>query len=134
MRRLITLSALAAVVALPTASPAAMTFPVAIAGFQYAPSGAATVDPLNATGGAGSVVVLQAGLPVKRGDTIQFTNLDPVPHTVTKMSGPSGTWTSLSVAALGGIKSLTISASFPLGAYTYKCTIHLGMRGVFVVS
>lgn len=120
--------------------PAASTA-VAVRAFQFTPSGWATVDPFSVAGGAGTFQT-PAGTAhdaptIRRGDTLMFGNADPVPHTVTKLSGPAGTWTAVALAG-NGSGSLTIPATaqppFPLGTYVYRCTIHPGMRGAFTVT
>jgi len=111
---------------------------VTVIGFQYAPSGWVTADPFNVSAGS-ATGELPGGTPasapvVPRGDSIAFTNMDPVPHTVTKVSGPSaGTWAALNLSS-GANATLSISSTFPRGSYVYRCTIHQGMRGAFTVE
>ncbi|HEX9774812.1 MAG TPA: hypothetical protein VGB83_04440 [Actinomycetota bacterium] len=136
MRRAATIAALA--LAVSASGAQAATTDVTIAGFQYTPSGWLTADPFDASGGAATLALPdeQTALSaprVGRGDSIRFANMDPVPHTVTKLSGPNGNWTALSLGG-GGTATLTIPALFPLGTYVYRCTIHRGMRGSFTVE
>lgn len=109
----------------------AATVNVVIAGFQYAPSGFVTTNPLPPPGGPQAV----PGAPVVHAtDTLVFTSLDALPHTVTKDTGPAlGTWPSKNFSGAGTTASIPL-AGFPNGTYTYKCTFHSGMKGSFIVS
>lgn len=110
---------------------------VTIAGFQYISSGYVTVDPLNLTSGAGTMTT-PPGTPLDRptvtlGSQVTFTNVDPVPHTVTKVSGPASTWTAFQLN-IAETRSIGVSATFQKGTYTYRCSLHIGMRGSFTVA
>jgi hypothetical protein len=136
MKRALFAAGLIVAMALPHSAHAAGA-EVRIAGFQYISSGFATVDPLNLTEGAGTVQ-LPTGTPldrptVTRGSSVTFTNVDPVPHTVTKVSGPASTWTSFQLG-IAETKAIPIGATFATGTYTYRCALHLGMRGQFTVA
>lgn len=131
------LASLALLITLSPQSGHAATINVTIAGFQYSPSGWVTADPGNFTPDGAGTTRLPAGTPhdapaVRRGDTVSFSNLDPVAHTVTYAAG-EGTWSDLSLAAQASAR-LTIPAAFPTGSYVYRCTIHQGMRGSFTVT
>ena len=133
-----TMAALGLIAALPVPIAShASSASVTIVGFQYVTSGYATADPFSAAGGAGTIA-LPAGTPldaptVIRPGSISFTNMDQVPHTVTKVSGPAGTWPAITIAS-GSSGSITIGATFAKGTYVYRCTIHSGMRGSFIVA
>ncbi len=66
--------------------------------------------------------------PVKRGDIIDFVNVDPVVHHV-YAKGFFGPYT---IAAKSGLFELDTSKLVP-GTYTYVCDIHPGMTGTFTV-
>lgn len=131
MQRALLSAVLAGALIAPNAAQAA-TVSVEIAAFQYAPGGWVAADPLNLSGGVGTVETPVLGLTVKRGDRIIFANHDPVPHTVTKLTG-SGSWTALRAEGLQSA-TLTIPSNFALGKYVYRCIIHPGMRGAFTVT
>ncbi len=65
-------------------------------------------------------------LEISVGDTVQWTNMDAVPHTVTFADGPdSGQLTT----------GTTFSHTFDeAGEFSYTCTIHPSMQGTVVVS
>lgn len=137
MKRTIAAAAVA-VMCLAAAPGRAAQVDVNIVGFQYVTSGWATVDPFAFGGGAGTVAFpMEATVPmVHRGDVILFSNRDPVPHTVFKVSGPGGSWGDIRIDPMTN-KSLTITNNtlvFPNGLYTYRCSIHGGMRGAFRVA
>jgi len=66
-----------------------------------------------------------ASLTVQRGETVRWTNGDPVPHTVTA----AGAFESGSIAAGGGW-SYTVAKA---GRYDYVCAFHPMMRGTLIV-
>lgn len=66
-------------------------------------------------------------MSVSAGQSVTWTNADPVDHTVT---GDSGTWASDPLAS-GGAYSMTFSQP---GTYTYHCAIHPFMKGTVVVT
>lgn len=131
MRKAILSAVIAGALIAPNAVQAA-TLSVEIAAFQYAPGGWATADPFNLGGGVGTVETPVLGLTVKRGDRIIFANHDPVPHTITKLTG-AGSWAALEAKGLQSV-TLTIPSNFALGKYVYRCTFHPGMRGAFTVT
>lgn len=128
-RALLLLAVLATAV-LGSITAQAATVEVVIAGFQYAPSGKITRSPVSS-----AEITIPDGTPlsapvVKAGDTLHFTNVDPVDHRVNYLSGPKS-WPYKTVKALGGTASLSITALFPNGTYVYTCNIHPTMRGAF---
>ena len=97
---------------------------------------ALTLAPALASAAAAPPVVLMAGLQylspaaaVTRGDSITFTNVEPVggiPHTVT--GGP------LNSPLLFPGQSFTFTFTQPTGTVIqYKCVLHPNMIGVVVV-
>jgi plastocyanin len=111
-------------------SRAATTTQIVVAGFNYAPSGYVTADPLGLNGGA---VALPAGAPaVAAGDTLAFTSVDALPHSVSFKSGPK-IWTEKTLGGPGATANLVLTA-FPKGTYVYYCKFHAGMRGSFIVQ
>lgn len=67
---------------------------------------------------------------VPAGATVVWTNADPVPHTVTKESGPGPEFDSQTVTA-----GQTYEQRFPVaGTIEYVCTIHPSQRGTVVVE
>ena len=67
---------------------------------------------------------------VEAGTTIEWTNSDDLPHTVTKDGGPGGDFDSGDIEP-GGTYELT--ADVP-GTVDYVCTIHPGQAGSFTVK
>lgn len=73
---------------------------------------------------------LPARVTVPAGATVVWTNADPVPHTVTKESGPGPEFDSQTVTA-----GQTYEQRFPVaGTIEYVCTIHPSQRGAVVVE
>lgn len=137
MKRLVSMVFLFVVCVASLPSHAATT-DVRIAGFQYLTGGHVVAEPLGLAGSAGDVTLPnETGVPnVRRGDSIVFTNLDPVPHTVDMYSGDGTGWDGLQIGGAGGSATLSITDDalvFPNGLYVYKCQIHGGMRGAFRV-
>ena len=66
-------------------------------------------------------------LRVSTGETVTFTNVDPVPHSVL---GANATW-----GDYAGFKKKSVTYRFSEpGVYPYLCTYHLGMVGAVVVG
>ena len=113
----------------------AATTAVNVVGYQFVSGGYVTADPLNTTGGTGTAA-LPSGTPLDgptlhRGDHLAFANMDPVPHSVKWVSGPTS-WTDVPLSSSGGSGSLN-TATFATGTYVYRCGIHAGMRGSFTL-
>ena len=68
-----------------------------------------------------------ANLSVKTGDTVTWTNMDDVSHTVTADNG------AFDSGALGHGASFQLTAGLP-GTYTYFCQIHPFMKGTLTVT
>jgi hypothetical protein len=69
---------------------------------------------------------------VAQGDTMTFTNLDPVPHSVISVADGLFDTGTLSTG-----ESATIdTSSLPPGTYSYKCGIHGAalMSGTFIIQ
>lgn len=65
---------------------------------------------------------------VARGETVTWTNEDPVDHTVTGVNGSFGTYAPLA-------KGMTAKQRFDEpGTYPYFCVLHPGMAGAVVVG
>ena len=66
-------------------------------------------------------------LRVSTGETVTFTNVDPVPHSVL---GANATW-----GDYAGFKKKSVTYRFSEpGVYPYVCTYHIGMVGAVVVG
>jgi plastocyanin len=97
-------------------------------------SGGSTVS-VSIPKGVGSTQGLNyapASVTVAKGGKVTWTNNDPVPHTVTSTSVPSGASTFDS----GNMnQNATYTATFTVdGAYQYKCTYHPWMHGTVTVT
>ena len=68
-----------------------------------------------------------AGLTVKAGGSITFTNADSAPHTVTMDDG------SCDAGRISSGSSATITFTAP-GTYAFHCAIHTSMKGTVVVT
>jgi len=68
-----------------------------------------------------------AGLTVKAGGSITFTNADSAPHTVTMEDG------SCDAGRISSGSSATITFTAP-GTYAFHCAIHTSMKGTVVVT
>lgn len=60
------------------------------------------------------------------GDTVAWTNADPVPHTATAAAGG---WDTGEIA--GSASGRMVAG--PAGTYPYVCAYHPGMRGTLIV-
>ncbi len=66
---------------------------------------------------------------IKVGDTVVWTQVDEVKHTVTIVTGPE----SFDSGLLSAGKTFSYTFTKP-GTYAYKCTPHPGMRGTVTVE
>ena len=64
-------------------------------------------------------------LTIKSGDSVTWTNLDDVTHTVTSADFDTG--------ALGKGESKTLTFDSP-GTYAYMCAVHPDMQGAVIVE
>jgi plastocyanin len=69
---------------------------------------------------------------VKRGDTVKWTNDDPVGHDVTQTSGPGRKFKSGPAGGLNQDDTFTHTFT-TTGRFGYVCTVHAGMEGTVVV-
>jgi YVTN family beta-propeller protein len=94
-----------------------------------ATAGSATADQGTGSAGVdiGQFAFTPATMTVKAGQTITFTNGDPVAHTSTSVSGA---WESGDIAP-GGSYATTLQQP---GTYAYRCSIHPFMQGTIVVE
>jgi plastocyanin len=92
----------------PTFTPVPRTIDVSISGSAFAPS----------------------ALTIRVGDTVRWTNMDPIPHTATSTSGPESFDTGQLAQHETGSHTFTHA-----GAYTYHCVNHpLTMMGTITVT
>lgn len=89
-------------------------------------------EPADAAGGVAIIAIESfafqpSALSVQTGDTVEWTNLDTVGHTVTADDGAfaSGTMTN------GGTYAHTFTGA---GSFLYHCTIHPTMTASITVS
>jgi plastocyanin len=102
---------------------------------EYLPSGTLSAQY---TGEPEGLWNADSGYPIRAGDTITFTNLDTVPHTVTACTD---CWPYPTFSSLFGSPFLTFGRSWTLdttgyapGNYRYFCVHHTFlMRGSFTV-
>lgn len=127
----------------------AATVDVRIAAYNYTPSGHLVVG--NPFGGPSADTPTTDTPVIAATDTLRFTNLDAVNHTVSKVPGstpkcpttgcPTGktdSWVDLVFPFAAPNTTMTL---VPLsgkqlipGTYTYQCFVHTIMRGSFTVS
>jgi plastocyanin len=86
----------------------------------------------NGVGTSQSLNYLPATVTVAKGGSVVWKNNDPVPHTVTATSWPSGA----SSFDSGNMNvNATYTVTFTLsGTYQYKCTYHPWMHGTVIVT
>ncbi len=73
-----------------------------------------------------------ASVSVAKGGKVTWTNNDPVPHTVTSTSVPSG---ASSFDSGNMNQNATYTVTFTVdGTYQYKCTYHPWMHGTLTVT
>jgi amicyanin len=73
-----------------------------------------------------------ASVTVAKGGKVTWTNNDPVPHTVTSTSVPSG-GTSFDSGNMNQNATYTVTFTVD-GTYQYKCTYHPWMQGTITVT
>src|SRR6266567_3236232 len=90
------------------------------------PKGVGTVPSLN---------FQPSSVTVAKGGTVTSTNNDPVLHTVTSTSVPSGASTFDSGPMNSTDNTATFKESFTVdGVYNYTCTYHPWMHGTVIVT
>jgi YVTN family beta-propeller protein len=91
------------------------------------------IQPVASGAGAAVIQTKIAGfafpdtITITAGQTVTWTNADPVPHTVTS---DTGAWDSGEIASG---KSFSMTFTKP-GTYPYSCAIHPSMQGTVVVK
>ena len=91
------------------------------------------IQPFGKPAGASAVSVSISGfafadqITITAGQTVQWTNEDPVPHAV---SGDNGSWGS---GEIGNGESLSMTFTTP-GSFAYHCSIHPAMQGKIIVT
>ena len=86
----------------------------------------------NGVGNSQGLNFAPASVNVAKGGTVKWTNNDPVPHTVTSTSVPSGA-SSFDSGNMNA--NATYSVTFTVdGTYQYKCSYHPWMHGTVVVT
>lgn len=99
------------------------------------PAPAASSTPSSSAAGTSVAVTMQNiafspnSIHAKVGDTVKWTNQDPVAHNVTYVSGPQ--FASSSTFGNGGTYSIKLTKA---GTIQYRCTIHPGMTATIVVG
>lgn len=81
-----------------------------------------------------SMAFAQSSLTIKKGDSVQFTNNDDVPHQVA--SDPHPIHTNLpaingAIMNKGDMFEITFAT---VGTYTYHCHLHPNMKGTITVT
>jgi plastocyanin len=86
----------------------------------------------NGVGNSQGLNYAPASVTIAKGGKVTWTNNDPVPHTVTSTSVPSGASTFDS----GNMNAnATYTVTFTVdGTYQYKCTYHPWMHGTVIVT
>ena len=91
-----------------------------------------SISILNGTGNQQSLNYQPSSVTVAKGGTVTWTNNDPVAHTVSSVSVPSGASTFNS-----GMMNYTATfkVTFTVdGTYTYLCSYHPWMHGTIIVT
>lgn len=70
-----------------------------------------------------------SSLTVKAGDTVTFTNMDSVAHTIVSDDG-----TTFDTGSLAQGQSNSFTAPTKLGTYAFHCSIHPTMTGTLIVK
>jgi plastocyanin len=86
----------------------------------------------NGVGNSQGLNYAPASVNVAKGGKVTWTNNDPVPHTVTSTSVPSGA-SSFDSGNMNA--NATFSVTFTVdGTYQYKCSYHPWMHGTLIVT
>ncbi len=99
--------------------------PVSKPAEQTAPSGQPQTVKVDIVG----FKYVPASVKIKVGDTVTWTQVDSVQHTVTIVSGPE----SFDSGLLKAGQTFSYTFTKP-GTYSYKCTPHPNMRGEVIVE
>ncbi len=107
---------------------------VPIFSISSATAGGSTVNVSmpNGIGNSQGLNYAPASVNVAKGGKVTWTNNDPVPHTVTSTSVPSGA-NSFDSGNMNANATYTITFNVD-GTYLYKCTYHPWMHGTVIVT
>jgi len=107
---------------------------VPIFSISSATTGGVTVNVSmpNGIGNSQGLNYAPASVNVAKGGKVTWTNNDPVPHTVTSTSVPSGA-NSFDSGNMNANATYTITFNVD-GTYLYKCTYHPWMHGTVIVT
>jgi len=107
---------------------------VPIFSISSATTGESTVNVSmpNGIGNSQGLNYAPASVNVAKGGKVTWTNNDPVPHTVTSTSVPSGA-SSFDSGNMNANATYTITFSVD-GTYLYKCSYHPWMHGTVIVT
>jgi plastocyanin len=86
----------------------------------------------NGVGNSQGLNYAPASVTVAKGGKVTWTNNDPVPHTVTSTSVPSGAG-SFDSGNMNANATYTVTFTVD-GTYQYKCSYHPWMHGTVIVT
>ena len=86
----------------------------------------------NGVGNSQGLNYAPASVNVAKGGKVTWTNNDPVPHTVTSTSVPSGA-SSFDSGNMNANATYTVTFTVD-GTYQYKCSYHPWMHGTVIVT
>ena len=86
----------------------------------------------NGVGNSQGLNYLPASVTVAKGGSVVWKNNDPVPHTVTSTSVPSGA-SSFDSGNMNANATYTVRFTVD-GTYQYKCSYHPWMHGTVIVT
>jgi len=86
----------------------------------------------NGVGSSQGLTYVPASVTVAKGGSVVWKNNDPVPHTVTSTSVPSGA-SSFDSGNMNSTATYTVTFIVS-GTYQYKCSYHPWMTGTVVVT
>ena len=86
----------------------------------------------NGVGNSQGLNYAPASVNVAKGGKVTWTNNDPVPHTVTSTSVPSGA-SSFDSGNMNAGATYTVTFNVD-GTYQYKCSYHPWMHGTVIVT
>ena len=107
---------------------------VPIFSISSATAGGSTVNVSmpNGIGNSQGLNYAPASVNVAKGGKVTWTNNDPVPHTVTSTSVPSGA-NSFDSGNMNANATYTVTFNVD-GTYLYKCSYHPWMHGTVIVT
>jgi plastocyanin len=86
----------------------------------------------NGVGNSQGLNYVPASVTVAKGGSVVWKNNDPVPHTVTSTSVPSGA-SSFDSGNMNANATYTVAFTVD-GTYQYKCSYHPWMHGTVIVT